>query len=373
MAADYYELLGVARDASQDEIKKAFYKKARKVHPDVNDSPDAEEEFKKLNEAYAILSDEQKRSQYDRFGTVDGAGFGGTGYADFSDFFSGFGMSDIFDTFFGGGQGGGARMRTAGRNMAIGLQLTLEEIATGVSKEVTYERLAPCETCGGSGAAEDGHLVTCGTCHGSGVVTNMQRTILGTVQTQTTCPDCGGVGTTIDKPCPDCEGEGRAPKKEKVTIEVPKGIREGQQINLEDFGEAGLHGDISGDLLVRIHVKEHELFQRDGDNLHTRIEVSMLQAALGATIAIDGIMPDERIDVRIPAGTQNESVIRVKSCGMPRFRSDVRGDLYAHVWVNVPERLSKEQREALENAARVFGEEFDEERGVFQKVKDAFS
>lgn len=373
MSTDYYELLGVARDASPDDIKKAFYKKARKVHPDVNDSPDAEEKFKELNEAYAVLSDDQKRAHYDRFGTVDGAGFGGAGYADFSDIFSGFGMSDIFETFFGGGQGGGARMRTAGRNMAISLQLTLEEVATGVRKEITYERLAPCETCGGTGAAEGGQAVTCGTCHGSGVVTNMQRTILGTVQTQTPCPDCGGMGMRIDKPCPDCDGKGRTLKKETVTIEVPKGIREGQQVNLEDYGEAGMNGDISGDLLVKILIRENEYFQRDGDNLHTRIEISMLQAALGATVFVDGIMPDESVEVQIPAGTQNESVVRVKGFGMPRLRSDARGDLFAHVWVSIPDKLAKEEREVLEEAARVFGVDFDDERGVFQKVKDVLT
>ena len=180
---DYYEVIGVDRNATQDEIKKAFYKKARKVHPDVSDDPDAEEKFKQLNEAYAVLSDENKRAQYDRFGTVDGSGFGG-GYTDFSDIFGGgFGMSDIFDSFFGGGAagGGGGRVRTAGRNMAVGLRLTLKEIATVVTKQIFYERLAPCETCHGSGCQEGGKEVTCGKCHGTGVVTNVRRTMLGTV------------------------------------------------------------------------------------------------------------------------------------------------------------------------------------------------
>ena len=366
---DYYELLGVDRNATADEIKKAFYKKARTVHPDVSDDPDAEEKFKELNEAYAVLSDDKKRAQYDRFGTVDGPGFGGGGYTDFSDIFSGFGMSDIFDSFFGGGAGGGgARIRTEGRDMKVGLRLTLEEIATGVSKDISYERLAPCESCAGSGVDEGGKFDTCATCGGRGVVTSVQRTILGTMQSQSTCPDCGGRGQKIDKPCPDCHGEGRARKKETVKVEVPKGIREGQQIRLAGYGEAGLNNAAPGALLVSVQILDNEFFQRDGDNLHTRITVSMLQAALGATFYIDGIMPDEEVEIPVPAGTQNEEVLRVKDKGMPRFKSDSRGDLFVHVWVEIPTKLSKEEREVLEKAAEVFGEEVDEKKkGFFKK------
>lgn len=281
-------------------------------------------------------------------------------------------MGDILDSIFGGGMGGsgGTRVRTAGRNMAVNLNLTLEEIATGAKKDITYERLAPCETCGGSGAAEGGKLETCATCGGRGVITSTQRSMFGTVSTQSPCPDCGGVGKRVDKPCPDCHGEGRAPKKEKVSVEVPKGIREGQQITIEGLGEAGLNGDTTGDLLVRVHVKENDYFQRDGDNLHTRVNISMLQAALGATITVQGIMPEEDVKITIPAGTQNEDIVRVRDMGMPRYRSeDNRGDLYAHVWVDIPKKLSKEEREALENAAVVFGEDFDESRSVFKKSK----
>ena len=366
---DYYELLGVDRNATADEIKKAFYKKARTVHPDVSDDPDAEEKFKELNEAYAVLSDDKKRAQYDRFGTVDGPGFGGGGYTDFSDIFSGFGMSDIFDSFFGGGAGGGgARIRTEGRDMKVGLRLTLEEIATGVSKDISYERLAPCESCAGSGVDEGGKFDTCATCGGRGVVTSVQRTILGTMQSQSTCPDCGGRGQKIDKPCPDCHGEGRARKKETVKVEVPKGIREGQQIRLAGYGEAGLNNAAPGALLVSVQILDNEFFQRDGDNLHTRITVSMLQAALGATFYIDGIMPDEEVEIPVPGGTQNEEVLRVKDKGMPRFKSDSRGDLFVHVWVEIPTKLSKEEREVLEKAAEVFGEEVDEKKkGFFKK------
>ncbi len=376
MAADYYQILGVEKDASQSDIKKAFYRKARKVHPDVNDSPDAEEEFKKLNEAFAVLSVVKKRAQYDRFGTVDGpGGFGGGAGVDFSDIFGGGfgGMGDIFDTIFGGGAAGGGRVRTAGRNMAIGLHLTLEEVATGVTKEVSYERLAPCETCGGSGAAEGGKVETCGNCGGRGVVVTVQRTMLGAMQTQRPCPECGGLGQVVSNPCPECDGEGRSPQREQVTVEVPKGIREGQQVKISNKGEAGVRGDSTGDLIVKVHVDENDFFQRDGDNLHTRVNVSMFQAALGATVEIEGIMPDEQIEVKIPAGTQNEDVVRVKNSGMPRYNSDNRADLYAHIWVDVPKKLSKDERTALEYAADAFGEVYDDEKGRFQKIKDALS
>ncbi len=376
MAVDYYETIGVPKSASQDEIKKAFYKKARKIHPDVSKDPDAEAKFKELNEAYAVLSDEQKRAQYDRYGTVDGVGGFGGGYTDFSDIFSGFGgMADIFDTFFGGGQGSGSgtRVRTAGRNMAMSLTLTLEEIAQGVSKDISYERLAPCKSCNATGAAKGGNTITCPNCGGRGVVTSNQRTILGTVQTQTTCPECAGEGSKIDKPCPDCDGEGRTPQREKVTIQVPKGIREAQQIKVEAMGEAGLRGDVCGDLLVKIRVSEHEFFQRENDNLHTRLDISMLQAALGANLMLEGILPDEELVVKIPEGTQNEDVIRVKGKGMPRFKSENRGDLFVHVWIEIPRKLNKEQRHALEKAAAALGDDVAEEhrKSAFRKLREA--
>jgi molecular chaperone DnaJ len=373
LAKDYYEIIGVDRNATQDEIKKAFYKKARKVHPDVSDDPDAEAKFKELNEAYDVLSDEKKRAQYDRFGTVDGS-MGG--FTDFSDIFGGGfgGMGDIFDTIFGGGMGGSAtRVRTAGRNMKIGLAVSLEEVATGTTKEIGYERMAPCETCGGSGAAEGGKVVTCSTCGGRGVVTSTQRTMLGTVSTQTPCPDCHGVGKRVDKPCPDCGGEGRARKKEKVKVEIPKGARDGQQITIEGYGEAGINGDVSGNLIVVIQTKENDYFQRDGDNLHTRINIDMLQAALGATISIEGIVPDENVDVEVHPGTQNDDIIRVKGKGLPRYGSDNRGDLYAHIWVDIPKHLNKEEREALENAADVMEIDYDEDKSTFQRIKDKLS
>ena len=225
MAKDLYEVLGVSRDATEADIKKAFRRKARELHPDVNKAPDAEDQFKELNEAYDVLSDANKRAQYDRFGTVSGAAGGGSGYVDFDDLFGG-GFGDIFSSFFGGGGAGGARQqRTDGRDMGVGLRLTLEEVATGAKKEIVYDRLAPCADCDGTGMAEGGKQVTCPECGGKGRVVTVQHTFLGDMQTATTCSKCNGTGQTIDNPCPECDGQGRVPDRQRVTVEVPVGIR----------------------------------------------------------------------------------------------------------------------------------------------------
>ena len=377
MAKDLYEVLGVSRDASDAEIKKAFRHKARELHPDVNKAPDAEEQFKELNEAYDVLSDPQKRAQYDRFGTIPGAagsgsGFGGNGYVDFDDLFgNGFGVGDIFSTFFGGG-GGGRTVRREGRDMGIGLRLTLEEVATGVKKEIVYDRLAPCPDCDGTGLGENGKKVTCPKCGGKGRVVTVQHTFLGDMQSASTCPQCGGVGETVENPCPECEGQGRVPDRQKVAVEVPAGIRDGQQLRVSGYGEAGMQGAASGDLIVTVRVQPHEFYERDGDDLHAQVGISMVQAALGAEIEIDGILDDEDVPVRIGEGTQNGDVVRVKGYGMPRLRSDKRGDMYVHVSVEIPKRLSKKERELLEKLAEEMGEEVSEARSPLQKLRDIF-
>jgi len=327
VATDYYGLLGVSKDASDAEIKKAFYKKARELHPDVNKAPDAEERFKELNEAYDALSDPNKRAHYDRFGTV-GNGFGGSGgyqYVDLNDLFgSGFGMGDLFSQFFGGAAHGRAGVRQEGRDMGVGLRVTLEEIAVGVKKEIVYDRLAPCEACDGSGVGDGGAFVNCATCDGRGRIVTVQHTFLGDMQTQTTCPDCGGTGKTIDIPCTDCEGQGRLPDRQHLTITIPRGIRDGQQLRLQGHGEAGMHGAAAGDLIITVRIDNHKRFQRDGDNLHTRVDISIAQAALGAAINIKGIMPEEQIEVNIPLGCQNDQTVPVKSKGMPLFKKERR-------------------------------------------------
>ena len=380
MAKDLYEVLGVSRDATEADIKKAFRRKARELHPDVNKAPDAEDQFKELNEAYDVLSDANKRAQYDRFGTIPGAaggGYGGgSGYVDFDDLFGGGfgGMGDIFSSFFGGQGGQGGRpARKEGRDMGVGLRITLEEVARGVEKEIVYDRLAPCPDCKGTGLGENGKVVTCPECGGKGRVVSVQRTFLGDMQTATTCKKCNGTGSSIENPCPECEGQGRVPDRQRVTVKVPAGIRDGQQLRVGGFGEAGIQGAQAGDLIVTCRVQPHEFFERDGDDLHGRANVSFIQAILGAEIEIDGIMPDEKVQVRIPAGCQNEQVVRVKGFGMPRLKSDIRGNMYVHVNVVIPEKITKKQRELLEKLADEMGEEVAAPRSPLQKLRDAFN
>lgn len=380
MAKDLYEILGVSKDASDSEIKKAFRRRAHELHPDVNKAADAEDQFKELNEAYDVLSDPNKRAQYDRFGTIPGAaggGYGGgSGYVDFDDLFGGGfgGMGDIFSSFFGGQGGQGGRpARKEGRDMGVGLRITLEEVARGVEKEIVYDRLAPCPDCKGTGLGENGKVVTCPECGGKGRVVSVQRTFLGDMQTATTCKKCNGTGSSIENPCPECEGQGRVPDRQRVTVKVPAGIRDGQQLRVGGFGEAGIQGAQAGDLIVTCRVQPHEFFERDGDDLHGRANVSFIQAILGAEIEIDGIMPDEKVQVRIPAGCQNEQVVRVKGFGMPRLKSDIRGSMYVHVNVVIPEKITKKQRELLEKLADEMGEEVAAPRSPLQKLRDAFN
>ena len=378
MANDLYEVLGIEKGATEDEIKKAFRRKARELHPDVNKAEDAEDKFKELNEAYDVLSDANKRAQYDRFGTIPGASGGGSygggsQYVDLDDLFGGgFGMGDLFSSFFGGGGSGQATVRKEGRDMGAGLRLTLEEVASGAKKEIVYDRLAPCPDCEGSGLGPDGEEVTCPDCHGQGRVVGVQHTFMGDMQTATTCRACGGTGATIKNPCPECEGQGRVPDRQRVTVEVPVGIRDGQQLRLSGFGEAGMNGTRAGDLIVTCRIHTHEFFEREGDDLHARANISIVQATLGAEIEIEGVFEDEQVTVRIPEGCQNEQVVRVRGFGMPRFKSEARGDLYVHINVVIPKKITKKQRELLENLAEEMGEDVSEARTPLQKLRDAF-
>lgn len=345
---DLYEVLGVERDADARTIKRAFLKKARKLHPDVNKSPDAEEQFKELNEAYSVLSDERRRANYDRFGDPDGPGGFGGDYVDMSDIFGG-GLGDIFESFFGGGRAGGAaQQRTRGRDMGISLQISLEEAAAGCTKTISYDRLAPCEDCNGSGLAEGGHEVTCSRCQGSGRVVEVQRTIFGQMQSQSTCPECGGTGRVIDKPCETCGGQGRTPDRETVEVEIPAGVHSGQSLRIEGKGEAGVRNDRAGDLVARIEIRRHERYERQGDDLFCRIEVDAFEAMLGTTTTLPGIMTDETVTIEVPAGCQYGQQVRVENAGMPRLGGTARGSLIASVDVRIPEQLTEQETLALE-------------------------
>ena len=360
---DYYEVLGVPHDADARTIKRAFVTKAKDLHPDVNKEPDAEERFKEVNEAYSVLSDEQKRANYDRYGDPAGPGGFGSDYVDVSDIFGGggFGFGDIFDSFFGGqgGRGGaGAQARTRGRDMGIRLTITLEEAARGCTKTVAYDRLAPCDDCNGTGAAEGGRTHACERCHGTGRVVEVQRTIFGQMQTQTTCPVCHGQGQVIDHPCETCDGQGRTPSREKVEVKVPAGVHSGQTLTVEGKGEAGVRGDASGNLVVSVEVAANERFERQGDDLYCTVKVDSLQAILGTKVTIDGIMEGERVQVDVPAGCQFGQQIHVERRGMPRMGMIARGDLVAVVQVETPRDLTKKQ--LLEVAALVAERSLDD-------------
>ena len=370
---DYYEVLGVDRDADQRTIKRAFLKKARQVHPDVSDDPHAEEKFKELNEAYSVLSDEQKRANYDRFGTADGPA--GGGYVDFSDIFGGSGFDDIFSSFFGGGAGGGARGRQArrqGRDMSISMTITLEEAAQGCTKTISYDRLAPCEDCHGTGMPEGAQEKQCLRCHGTGFVTTVQRSIFGQVQSSSPCPDCNGEGAIVDHPCEMCGGQGRTPNHERLDIQIPAGISSGRKLRVTGYGEAGYRGATAGDLIVNVQVAPHERFRRSGDDLYCEVEVSMAQAALGCTVEVEGILPDEVITFAIPAGTQYGDTVAVDGMGMPRTGGASRGRAVAQVRVTIPTKLTGEARELLEKFADLQGDDYTHGRkSVGDRIRDA--
>ncbi len=352
---DYYEVLEVPRDADAKTIKRAFLKKAKKLHPDVATEADAEEKFKEVNEAYSVLSDDQKRANYDRYGDPDGpAGFGGGGdYVDISDIFGGSGgFSDIFDSFFGGGRGSaGSQTRTRGRDMGIRLQISLAEAASGCTKTLSYERLAPCDDCDGTGVAHGGKVCTCERCHGTGRVIEAQRTIFGTMQTQSTCPVCRGTGKTVDKPCETCDGQGRTPSREKVEVQIPAGIHSGQSVTVEGRGEAGVRGDSCGNLVVSVEIRDDERFERQGDDLYCSVKVDSLEAIVGTTVTIDGILDGEKVTVEVPAGCQFGQHVVVERRGMPRMGMIARGNLVAVVQVETPQDLDAKQ--LLEIAAMV--------------------
>lgn len=347
---DYYDILGVSRDADAKTIKRAFLKLAREYHPDVNKDDGAEAKFKEINEAYSVLSDDQKRANYDRYGTADAPGGFGSDFVDMSDIFSGsgFDVSDIFSSFFGGNRGASQQGSSRGRDMSISLTITLEEAATGCTKKISYERLAPCDDCAGKGSSSDSKLVDCKECQGRGYIMSVQQTLFGRMQTQTTCPVCQGMRQVFDKPCETCEGQGRCPSREKVEVEIPAGIQSTQRISLADKGEAGMHGSQSGSLIVRIMVADHERFERDGDNLYTSMTIDSLEAITGVTRHLAGILDGENLEVHIPSLCEYGQRITLTHKGMPRMSSKARGDLIVVISVKAPKGLSKEDKKAIQ-------------------------
>jgi molecular chaperone DnaJ len=352
---DYYEVLGVSKTASKDEIKDAYRKLALQYHPDRNKAPDAEEKFKEISEAYAVLSDDEKRATYDQLGhagfdqryTTEDI-FRGT---DFGSIFRDSGFRDIFDIFFGGG---GFRERGVqrGRDLAYNLEITLEDAANGAEKEIEIERIEKCDVCGGNGAAPNTQVRQCSRCDGSGRIQTTTRSGFGMFVRVVACPTCGGRGKIIDKPCPRCRGSGIAEKQRKITVKIPPGIDEGYQLRLAGEGEMTSDAEYPGDLYVLIHVAPHRYFKRYEDDLLYNLTIGFAQAALGTEVSIPTL--EGNTNVRIQPGTQPNEIIRLKGKGMPRFRGYGRGDMQIRIDIAVPKKLTNEQRTLLEQLAKEF-------------------
>ncbi|HPE94757.1 MAG TPA: molecular chaperone DnaJ [Bacillota bacterium] len=375
---DYYEVLGVAKGSTDDEIKKAYRVLAKKYHPDMNkNDPNAEAKFKEVNEAYAVLSDKDKRARYDQYGhagvdpqygaggTGGFSGFGGGGGFDFGDIFGGFG--DIFGGF-GASSGSRRNANTKGDDLETRVTVSFEEAAFGCKKDITYSRIETCASCNGSGAASGSSAETCQKCHGTGTITVTQRTMLGMMQTQRECDACGGKGKTIKSPCQSCRGSGRVKKQKTIEINIPAGIDNGQRIMANGQGNAGYNGGAYGNLYVQIAIKPHSIFVREGNNIHLELPVTFVEAALGAVIPVPTLEGES--ELTIPEGTQNGSVFRMSGKGIPYVNRSGRGDLLVQINVETPKNLNSSQKEQL----RKFGDlcnikNYAKKSGFFKKSK----
>lgn len=372
---EFYDRLGVSKDASQAEIKKAYRKMSKKYHPDINKEPGAEEQYKKVQEAYETLGDEQKRAAYDQYGPAGSnggfnggaGGFGGFDGAGFG------GFEDIFSSFFGGG--GGMRNPNAprqGDDLQYRVNLTFEEAVFGVEKEVAYNRESTCSTCSGSGAKPGTSPVTCSRCHGSGVINVDTQTPLGMMRRQVTCDVCHGTGKEIKEPCHTCHGTGHEKKTHKVSVKIPAGVETGQQIRLQGQGEAGFNGGPYGDLFVIINVLPSNKFERNGSTIYYTMNISFVQAALGDTVEVPTVHGD--VEMTIPAGTQTGKTFRLRGKGAPKLRGGGQGDQHVTVNIVTPTKLNDAQVEALKQFAQAGGDKVGspKKKGFFNKVKDAF-
>lgn len=380
---DYYEVLGVDKSADDATIKKAYRQMAKKLHPDVNpDDKNAEENFKELNEAYEVLSDQQKRARYDQFGheAANGAGAGGYGggaYGDYSGFGgAGFGgFDDIFSAFFGGGgQASGARNSgpVEGDDLRYDIVLTFEEAALGTAKDINVVRDENCDRCKGTGAREGTSPTTCTNCNGSGRVQVVQNTPFGRIQNVRTCEVCHGEGKVIKDPCTKCNGRGKVRTSKRRTIKVPAGIDDNQIITIRGQGEPGLRGGPPGDLQILVRVKPHKVFTRKGQDMYLTVPVSFTQAALGADIDVPTL--GKPVNYTIPEGTQPNTVFRIKGQGIQNVRGSGKGDLYVEINVEVPKKLSDKQKELLKQfEGTVTGREYEQKKTFFDRMKDAFN
>ena len=371
MASDYYELLEVSRDASADDLKKAYRRLARQYHPDANpDDPDAEAKFKEISEAYAVLSDDDARARYDQFG-AEGLRGGGAG-----DPFN-FDLNDIFENFFGGNPFGGGRQRgpsgpPRGQDQEVILDLTFEEAVFGADRSVEVRTAVACDTCEGSGAAEGTSPETCSTCNGAGQVRQVRQSLLGQMMTTAQCPTCNGTGQDIADPCPVCRGEGRRMDTKSYEVRVPAGVDTGSTLRLTGRGAAGPRGGRAGDLYVHLRVRPHDRYERDGDDLVTEVPVSIAQAALGTSMQLETL--DGTEDLVVPPGTQPGREFTLRQRGVPRLQGRGRGDLIARIVVEVPTKLTNDEVKLLSQYAEGRGESVGNGReGFLSKIKSAFS
>jgi len=372
---DYYEVLGVDKNSSAEDIKKSYRKLARQYHPDVNKEPDAEEKFKEVKEAYDVLSDDQKRATYDRYGHQDpNQGFGGFGGGG-ADFSGGFG--DIFDMFFGGG--GRQRDPNApqrGNDLQYTMTIDFKEAVFGKETEITIPRNESCDTCHGTGAKPGTHPKTCTTCHGTGQQEIVQNTPFGRIANRRVCSVCHGKGKIIVEKCTTCHGEGRAKKQRRIKVNIPAGVDDGAQIRLSGEGEGGLRGGPAGDLYVVLRVRKHEFFDREGDDIYCEVPINFVQAALGDEIEIPTL--SERVKLKIPAGTQTGTYFRLKGKGVPRLRGMGTGDQHIKVTVVTPTKLTEEQKELLKQFGELSGQSIsklssdEHHESIFERMKKAF-
>lgn len=362
---DYYEVLGVQKGAGADELKKSYRKLAMEFHPDRNpNNPEAEAKFREINEAYDILKDDNKRAAYDRYGHAafeQGGGGGGAGFGDFG--FSG-GFSDIFEEIFGGGRGRQSSGR--GSDLRYDMEISLEEAFAGKTAKITVPSSHACESCNGSGSRDGGQATTCGTCRGHGKVRAQQ----GFFTVERTCPSCHGAGQVIKNPCRSCNGTGQTRKDKSLEVKIPAGVEEGTRIRLTGEGEPGKRGAPAGDLYIFLSIKNHRIFHRDGANIHCRIPISMVTAALGGTIEVP-VIEGKYVTLSVPAGSQSGNQLRLKGHGMSIYRNQSRGDMFVQLSVETPTNLSKRQQELLrEFEAEGDGRHNPESQGFFTKVKE---
>ncbi|WP_274655297.1 molecular chaperone DnaJ [Paenibacillus humicola] len=365
---DYYEVLGVGKDASGEDIKKAYRKLARQYHPDVNKEPDAENKFKEVKEAYDTLSDDGKRETYDRYGHVDpNQGFGGGGGADFSG-----GFGDIFDMFFGGGGRRDPNAPQRGNDLQYTMTIEFKEAVFGKETEITIPRTETCDTCRGSGAKPGTKPETCSVCRGTGQQEVVQNTPFGRMVNRRSCSNCGGSGHIIRDKCGTCHGSGKVKRQRKLNVRIPAGVDDGAQIRLSGEGEGGMRGGPSGDLYIVIRVKPHDFFEREGDDIYCEVPLTFAQAALGDEIEIPTL--SEKVKLKIPAGTQTGTFFRLKGKGVPRLRGYGQGDQHVKVTLVTPTGLSEEQKDLLRQFAGIDGGQSAQEQHetIFDRMKKAF-